>query len=189
MKYLVVGLHCSGKVEIMKTLQDMGVPCGKIYTNVDIKNDRYEFISDNDMNEIFENNAYIFFREIANNSFFCYECLSLYEFDHNSVFFLSPDQLNAIPIAFLKEPVCIIWVDSNTQSRKQRYHDEGRDYNWNMEEDIENQNIKDSINTMYRVSKNNVIYFYNEDPKRVATVIYSVYKHPELLYNFVKYFN
>ena len=37
MKYFIVGLHSSGKQEVLDTLEKMDVKCGKLFTNLDEK--------------------------------------------------------------------------------------------------------------------------------------------------------
>ena len=35
MKFLIVGLHSSGKQEVLDTLTEMGVKCGRLFSNLD----------------------------------------------------------------------------------------------------------------------------------------------------------
>ena len=103
MKFLIVGLHSSGKQEVLDILSEMGIKCGRLFSNLDnpspeIYNSfNYDIYDMTDINEIFENNAYIFIHELDKssnvNSYKYFEGLAKYEFDNNDVFVLSPDQL------------------------------------------------------------------------------------------------
>ena len=70
MKFFIVGLHCSGKQEVLDILEKNGVRCGKQFSNIEepspnIYNSyNYELYSMRDINDIFENNAYIFINEL-----------------------------------------------------------------------------------------------------------------------------
>lgn len=96
MKFFIVGLHSSGKQEIISTLEELGIRCGKVFSNIDTPSNNiynsfnYEYYTDSEVKEIFENNAYIFYKDIYELPTI-YEGLSLYEFDNNDVFVLSPD--------------------------------------------------------------------------------------------------
>ena len=60
MKYFIVGLHSSGKQEILDILSKYEVPCGKLFSNIsepraEIYNSfNYELYTDKDIKDIFE---------------------------------------------------------------------------------------------------------------------------------------
>ena len=108
MKYIIVGMHSSGKQELFELLSKQDIACGKLFSNVNINDIRYDFFSDTDLIEIFENKAYLFMKEIDDYSRNSYEGLSLYEFDNNDVFLLSPDQFTAIPQQFFQDDICLV---------------------------------------------------------------------------------
>ena len=54
---------------------------------------------------------------------------------------------------------------------------------------IEKSNMSDFIKNIYNFPKSHLIYFFNEDPQRVAAIIYALVKHPDLLPIFEKKFN
>ena len=56
-------------------------------------------------------------------------------------------------------------------------------------EDLEKQDIKEFVKALYNVQDLKLLYFTNEDPARVATIIYSIQMHPDLLNHFIKNFN
>jgi hypothetical protein len=54
---------------------------------------------------------------------------------------------------------------------------------------LEKNDIKDFVKTLYAVSKGNLIYFTNEVPGRIDSIIYSMYKYNDLLSLYKNYFN
>lgn len=199
MKFFIVGLHCCGKQEVMDILEKNGIRCGKQFSNIEepspsIYNSyNYELYSMKDINEIFENNAYIFINELDGlfniNSYKYFEGLTKYEFDNNDVFIISPDQLLHISQSSIKDDVCFVWMDNNTNNRLNRYKREKREYGFITKDSIEKKDIESFSKTIYNFNNSKVIYFTNEEPCRVATIIYSLIKHPDLIDIFVDNFN
>ena len=199
MKFFIVGMHCSGKQEILDILENHDVSCGRQFSNLSSPSNQvynsynYELYDMVDINEIFENNAYIFINELDSysnlNSYKYYEGLSKYEFDNNDVFSISPDQLLHISKKNINDDVCFIWVDNNKEDRLNRYRSEKREYSFSSREEIEKKDINTIIKTIYNFNKSKVLYFVNEEPGRVAAVIYSLVKHPELIDIYAEYYN
>ena len=199
MKFLIVGLHSSGKQEVLDTLTEMGVECGRLFSNLDnpspeIYNSfNYDIFTTKEVNEIFENNAYIFINELDRasnvNSYKYFEGLTKYEFDNNDVFALSPDQLLHISPNAIKDDICFVWMDNDKEDRILRYRKEKRIYNFSNREEIEKNDLDFFVKTLYNYNNSSLIYFVKEDPCRVATIIYSIIKHPDLMDVFVKNFN
>ena len=199
MKFFIVGLHCSGKQEVIDILEKEGVKCGKQFSNIEepsssIYNSyNYELYSTTDINDVFENNAYIFINELENkylkNSYKYFEGLSKYEFDSNEVFTISPDQLLNISPSAIDEDVCFVWMDNNLNDRLNRYRREKREYGFNSKEDLEKRDIDSFSKTIYNFNNSKVLYFTNEDPARVAAIVYSLIKHPDLMDIFECSFN
>ena len=199
MKFLIVGLHSSGKQEVLDTLTEMGVKCGRLFSNLDnpspdIYNSfNYDIFTTKEVNEIFENNAYIFINELDRssnvNSYKYFEGLTKYEFDNNDVFALSPDQLLHISPNAIKDDICCVWMDNDKEDRILKYRKEKRTYNFSNREEIEKNDLDFFVKTLYNYDNSSLIYFVKEDPCRVATVIYSIIKHPDLMDVFVKNFN
>ena len=123
------------------------------------------------------------------NSFKYYEGLSLYEFDNNDVFVMSPDQLFSISPTSIKDEVCFIWLDNTKKERLNRYYAEKRTYSFSAREDIETKDSNSFVKFLYGFNNANVLYFTNEDPMRVAAIIYSLIKHPDLLPVYTESFN
>lgn len=188
MKYIVVGMHSSGKQELFELLTKQNILCGKLLTNVNINDIRYDFFNDTDLMEIFENKAYIFMKEVDDFSRNSFECLSLYEYDNNDVFILSPDQFTAIPQQFFNEDICLFWLDDSKNTRKQRYNEEKRIYNFQEKEEFERRELDEFIKIIYNNKRFKILYFTNEDIARVSSVVYACVKYPELVNNFEKTF-
>lgn len=203
MKYIIIGMHGSGKQEVIDILENKGIKCGKQFTNLEnptssniYNGSNYEQYSIKDINDIFENNAYIFLQEfpfgenqLQASVFKYYEGLSLYEFENNDVFILSPDQLFSISPALIKDNITFIWLDNPKRNRLNRYYDEKRTYNFYNREDIESKDSSSFVKFLYSFDKSNVLYFTNEEPSRVAAIIYSLIQHPDLLPIYIQAFN
>lgn len=204
MKYIIIGMHCSGKQEVVDILRNNGVRCGRLFTNLDssaassIYNiNNYEQYSNKDIHDIFENNAYIFMQEFPfgdhltslSSVYKCYEGLSLYEFENNDVFIMSPDQLFAISPTSIKEDITFIWMDNPKKDRLNRFYTENRSYNFYSRDEIELKDSNSFVKFLYGFDKSKVIYFTSEDPARVAAIIYSMIKYPDLLPIYTEAFN
>jgi hypothetical protein len=195
-------MHSSGKQEVADILENNGVKCGRLFTNLDnpsapniYNGSNYEQYSSKDINEVFENNAYIFMQEFPFgdemnlSAIKYYEGLSLYEFENNDVFVMSPDQLFAISPTSIKEPVTFIWLDNPKKDRLTRYYTEKRTYSFYNREEIELKDSNSFVKLLYGFDNSNVLYFTNEDPVRIAAIIYSVITYPDLLDIYTDAFN
>lgn len=202
MKYIIIGMHSSGKQEVVDILENAEIKCGKLFTNYDnlsaanvYNGSNYEQYTSKDINSIFENNAYIFMQEFPFGNELnlsaskYYEGLSLYEFDNNDVFVISPDQLFSLSATAIKEPICFIWLDNTKKERLNRYYSERRTYSFSNREEIESKDSNSFVKALYGFENSNVLYFTNEDPMRVAAIIYSLIKYPDLLDIYIKSFN
>lgn len=204
MKYIIIGMHGSGKQEVADILENNGIRCGRLFTNLDsstastvYNGSNYEQYSVKDINDVFENNAYIFMQEFPFGSqmlpllsaYTYYEGLSLYEFENNDVFVMSPDQLFAISPTSVKEEITFVWLDNPKKDRLNRYHSERRTYNFYNREEIELKDSNSFVKFLYGFDKSRVLYFTSEDPGRVAAIIYSLIQHPDLLPVYTEAFN
>lgn len=202
MKYIIIGMHSSGKQEVADHLEKLGISCGRLFTNMETPSAKvynglnYELYTTKDVIEIFENNAYIFIQEFpeteslyASNTTTWYEGLTKYEFENNEVFVISPDQLFSISPTAIKEDVCFIWMDNTKQERLNRYYTEKRAYSFSARESIEKSDASSFVSVLYDFNKSKVLYFTNEEPMRIAAVIYSLIKHPDLLPLYTESFN
>ena len=206
MKYIIIGMHSSGKQEVVDILENYGVHCGRLFTNLQnsaepniYNGSNYEQYSSKDIHDVFENNAYIFMHEFPFgddismlnlvNSAKYYEGLSLYEFENNDVFVMSPDQLFSISPSSIKDDICFIWLDNTKKERLNRYYAEKRTYSFSNREDLETKDSNAFVKFLYGFEKGRVLYFTNEDPARVASVVYSLIKHPDLLDIYTESYN
>lgn len=182
MEIIIVGLHSSGKFEIQKILKKYGIKCASLFSDID-KNktdiygvNQYITYTPEDIKSINSNNAAIFINSIpmAGNMYF--EGLSCYDFENNDVCVLSPHQLVQIPSHKLKNKL-IVWVDNTRGNRFTRHSNENRTYNFIRQEGIDGECIKNFTEYIY---SSPYIYFNNENEERIATIIYTIIKYPEL---------
>lgn len=181
MKYILTGLHASGKKEAADYLLENGVNVAKFFTNlehVDYNAGLYETISTEEMNRIFENGAYIYFADIDGTMSNNYETLSTSEFDRCDVMVLSPNQLNSIPMKALPDKVCFVWMDCNLSDRMDRFKTEKRQYSFAKREEKERMDLGDYVSKIYSLPNSSSIYFSNEDPQRVAAIVEVMVKYP-----------
>lgn len=206
MKYIIIGMHSSGKQEVADILESYDINCGRLFTNLQnsaephiYNGTNYEQYSSKDIHDVFENNAYIFMHEfpfgddtsilnLVNNAKY-YEGLSLYEFENNDVFVMSPDQLFSISPSSIKDNVCFVWLDNTKKERLNRYYAEKRTYSFYNREEIESKDSNAFVKFLYGFENGRVLYFTNEDPMRVAAVIYSLIKYPDLLDIYTESYN
>lgn len=197
MKYIITGLHASGKQHVVDILKSLNIKCGKQFTSNQYPDEKYYVIENhvydiNEVNKIFENNAYIFLHEYPGmqySSIKHFIGLSKYEFENNDVFIMSPDQILKIIPNTIKEPVCFIWMDNTKNNRRTRFIEENRTYDFNDRENVEKQDISSFVKTIYGFNNNsNVLYFTNEEPERIAAIIYSLITYPNLFELYKKSF-
>ena len=200
MKFLVVGFHGSGKREIAHILRKQDISVGRIFTNLEERSDtiynseEFEIFDTQTVNEIFENNSYMFIKEMGAvdglTSYKTFEGLSTWEYDQNQVHVLSPDQFLAIPITkLIGEEICYVWVDNTRDARLTYYLSQESKYSFKDREELENADMDMFVKKMYSTAEGRVIYFMNEAPERISAIIYACIKHPDLLNIFTKYYN
>ena len=188
MKYVIVGMHGSGKKELFNMLNDNNIKCGMIFANKEVEDPRYEVFSDEEIGELFENKAYIFIKELDEFEKNGYEGITLYEYDTNDVFILSPDQFVSIPVQTFNEDVCLIWLDDCKTARRQRYKDEQRKNDFSQRETYERRDIDEFVKTIYNNRAFHILYFTNEDIQRVSSIVEACVKYPDLVNIFEKTF-
>ena len=132
MKFFIVGLHSSGKSDIVDILERKGISCGHIFSDITTPKDsiynsyNYELYTTKDVNEVFENDAYLFVKECKNGDQKFYEGLSRHTFENSDVFVLSPDQLLVTSFNNVDEDVCFVWVDNTKSNRYNKYLEEAK---------------------------------------------------------------
>ena len=180
MKYFIVGLNASGKQAVCSDLRALGVNVGSIFRSVDkIPSDTYSLsevvYGEHDIDSIFENHSYIFFDKNTQSNVSFFEGLSLYEYENNDVFMITPHQFNLV--SQFDKDVLFIWLDGSIIQRRDRFIDERRKYNFLRIDHMDKDEILDFST---RISEHDYIYFNNEDPSRVSAIIYSMVTYPEL---------
>lgn len=200
MKFIIVGLHASGKREVIEKLRTYGCKIGSLFSNLD-KPDQtiydslyYEHYDTSEIEKIFENKAYIFLQELQCQNHFesCkyFEGLSRENFDNNDFFVLSPDQLlNIQSTELIKEPICFVWMDCSKSNRMNRFKSEKRKYDFQNRDDIEKLHINEFVKYLYNFNNASVLYFSNEIPDRIASILHALNKYPDLIDDFCINFN
>lgn len=187
-KFIIIGFNGSGKMAVANALQEMDIKVGKTFRSSDTVGNQYSLSSIvydvKEINNLFESQAYLFIKESTNKANRYYEGISFYEYQNNDVFVMTPDQFNTV--ARFDDNVVFVWLDNNSIQRRSRHRMEKRKYDFTRQERIEQEYIQDFTD---RISDNAILYFNNEDPDRVAAIIYSVIKHPDLLDVYLKAFN
>lgn len=193
MKYIITGLHSSGKREVIQDLKKSSLlRVGRTFNNISqhidgLYNIDSVYYTNQEINSIFENKSYIFIKEVTDYNIPYYTGLTKQEFDICDVFVLTPDQFISIPN--FPEEVCIIWMDNNTLQRKQRYNSQKMTYDFRLREELEKENSEEFINKLYKSPNSHLIYFENEDPTRVSAIIQALAKHKDLLPLFESHYN
>lgn len=186
-KFIIIGFNGSGKMAVANALRDMDIKVGQTFRTIDTIGSQYSLSTAvydvKEVNDLFENQAYLFIKESVNKANRYYEGISFYEYQNNDVFVMTPDQFNTV--ARFDDNVIFVWLDNNSVQRRNRYRSEKRKYDFNRQEHIEQEYIQDFTD---RICDNAILYFNNEEPDRVATIIYSVIKHPDLLDAYLKAF-
>jgi hypothetical protein len=187
-KFIIVGFNGSGKMAVANTLRDMGVKVGQTFRSTDTVGNQYSLstiVYDvKELNNLFENQAYLFIKESVNKANRYYEGISFYEYQTHDVFVMTPDQFNTV--ARFDDNVIFVWLDNNSAQRRSRHRMEKRKYDFIRQEQIEQEYIQDFTD---RINDNAILYFNNEQPDRVAAIVYSAIKHPDLLDVYLNAFN
>lgn len=195
MKVFIVGKHASGKHEALQVCEEQGVVVGREFSNIEAPDPRiymdprYNQYSVDDISNIFEMKSYICMHGVEESgvidSYMIQRGISFYTYDQSDVMVLTPQQLENINKPILKDKILFVWMDSTQTARIRRHAEENRKYSFSEQEEIENRYSVDFVKTLYNFPNSQVLYFNNEDPARVGTIISSIIKHPDLLDNFV----
>lgn len=187
-KFIIIGFNGSGKMAVANILREMGVNVGQTFRSTDTIGNQYSLstiVYDiKELNNLFENQAYLFIKESVNKANRYYEGISFYEYQTHDVFVMTPDQFNTV--ARFDDNVVFVWLDNNSAQRRSRHRMEKRKYDFIRQEQIEQEFIQDFTD---RINDNAILYFNNEQPDRVAAIVYSVIKHPDLLNVYLDAFN
>lgn len=191
MKYLIIGRQGCGLPEVVEEAEQMGLSIGHIFRSISEIDPRSYTLSKiiydySDIENIEETNSYIFIQECFQREKFL-EGLSFYEYDRNDVIYMGIDHIVKIPQKIWdKMDVTIIWLDNTSDFRFNYMVENKYTHDFQIQEDNESFNIQGFIDRVYDKQH---IYFFNEDPRRVATILYSIVKHPDLLDIYIKNFD
>lgn len=192
MKIWIVGPQGTCKCEIARLLADDKFGVAKLFTGlsddeITYHKNMYKSYSNEIVKSIFENNAYIFMNDVF-EKVEIHEGLEFDEFDNNEVFVLTLDQFLSVNTKYISKNDLIIWLDGR---QDWRFMNCDENYDKLSRERLESacySSFGSMINTL-KTSHKNVIYFYEELPERVKTIIKVIYNNPKLKDEFVKYFN
>lgn len=199
MKFIIIGKQGCGKFHILNMLQEMGLRVGREFSNLPEKpaevyiDPKYEYYSNEDVNNIFETKSYMYLGGIEESglkdSYIYYKGLSHYTFDNSDVLSMSPGLLDQINKTLITEPIVFVWLDNKRDKRIKLHVEEQRTHSFVEQEEIESRYDADFVRTLYGFPNSHVMYFNNEMPERVATIIAACIKHPDLADMFIDNFN
>lgn len=199
MKFIIVGLHGSGKLAALNECESLGCKVGREFSNLPTAYEKinidpqYDTYSGEDISSIFETNAYICLNGIEEtgviDGYSYYRGISQYTFDNSDVIMLSPIQVESLNLPNNHDHIVWVWLDSKLNSRIRRHAEENRKYDFVEQETIESRHLQSFVKTIYNIKNSSVLYFSEELPERAATIITSINKHPELLEIFEKNYN
>lgn len=197
MKIFIVGRQCSGKTEVLDECAELGLRVGREFCNIESDmlhiDKKYERYTIDDIGKIFENGAYICISGIDESGvldgYMGYRGISLYTYDNSDVMALHPKQVCNINKPAIKDNIIFVWLDNNRDKRIHRFASLKCHYDFVEMEEAESQFDADFVKSIYNFPNSQLIYFNNEDPSRVAAIVYTLVKHPELVDIFVKKFN
>lgn len=199
MKIIIVGKHASGKHEVLDQCEELGIKVGREFSNLleplpQIYMDgKYQQYSSDDISNIFEMGSYVCMTGIEEcgviDGYIYHRGISFYTFDNSDVIILTPSQFENINQKIINDHVVFVWLDNTLDNRIRRHAEEARSYSFTELEDIEDRHGIDFVKNLYNFPNSDVLYFTNEVPERVATIISTIVKHPDVLPNFVKNFN
>lgn len=199
MKFIIIGKQGSGKHRILDILASNEIRVGREFSNLPERPEQvymdphYEYYSREDISHIFETRSYIYLGGLEEtgikDSYIYYRGLSHYTYDQSDVIAISTTQLEQLNKALLTEPVIFVWLDNTRDSRIRVHAEENRTHSFVEQEEIESRSDADFVKTLYAFPNSKVIYFTNEIPERVATILTALVKHPDLVDMFVENFN
>lgn len=199
MKFIIIGKQGSGKHKILDILAARGVKVGREFSNLPERPEqvyidpRYEYYPMEDIHQIFETKSYLFLSGLeesgVKDSYIYYRGISHYTYDQSDVLAISTTQLDLLDKSLMDEPVVFVWLDNTRDFRIRTHAEENRTYSFVEQEEIESRSDVDFVKNLYAFPKSSVLYFTNEVPERVATILYALIQHPDLVDSFIENFN
>lgn len=199
MKFFIVGKHGSGKLEALNIIESLGAKVAREFSNLESPQPNI-YIDPNflryqqdDIEAIFNNKSYLSLSPLEEcgvlDGYKYYRGIDFYNYDLADAMILSPRQLSTINKNVLNTKTVFVWMDNNRDSRIHRHAQDDRSYDFLEIEKLESSYDADFVKTIYNFPNSHILYFNNECPERVASVVYSIIKHPDLLDIFIKYYN
>lgn len=202
MKYIITGRHASGVHQILNTVEykyqvDIirefsNIPKSTLNKYKQIYIDPlYEPYDSKDVAKLFDSQMHVCFNTISEtgvlNASDYYRGISMYSVDRGTVMAMSYEQLMKANFHNIHDDICIIWLDNSSQNRISRYASEKRKYNFKEQDNIDEMYVSEITDVIYKVT-DNILYFHDEDPDRIACILGSCIRYPDLLKEFVEYF-
>ena len=202
MKIWLVGPQGTCKRDIYRLLAKNGFRCGKLFTNAtldDVKYNKYlyKYFPTETINDMFENGSNLFVCSCGEDQENIYTGLDFCEYDDNDVFVLTPEQFVGISRQQYLKDGLVVWLDGGWVWRKNNIsYDEYRTpddptYNYNDVERIESSFARHFYRAMTELAATakNVLYFHEENPTRVKTIIKTIALNPKLKSEFIREFD
>lgn len=196
MKIFIVGKHASGKHEALECCENNGIRVGREFCNIESAPEniyidpKYLKYTMDDISNIFEMKSYMCMGGIEEDgvidSYMYHRGISFYTYDNSDVMVLTPAQLENLNMELIKDDVLFVWMDCTQGNRIRRHAEQARKYSFTEQEEIEDRHSLDFVKTLYGFPNSHVLYFTNEEPERVATIINAIVKHPELADMFIE---
>ena len=191
MKYCLIGKHASNKSKILDYLEDLQISVARPMSNapsedglcLDAKYDRY---STEDVLKLFRSRLYVYMTKI-NPLLHIYKGLSYDVFDKNDVFAINQQDFPNINKELFKD-VVFVWCDDKLNTRIRNYVENKSKYAFEEQEELDSQNDFDFVKNLYNFKNAKILYFTNENPNRIATILYTLIKYPDLLDLYIKNF-
>lgn len=191
LKIIITGVHGSGKLELAQkicTSNAKEFKLGKLFTDRPSSEFSYtyngqilDFMSTEDIKLSFENNALLFISNFHDNTY--YEGITCQEFEKNNIFVLTPEHIINLPSTiFSLYRILFIWLDNKYSSRRTRYIEESRKYDFMERESFD---MADSETMQTFLNNKEFLYFNNEIPERIIPIVYTLYRSPEYINKFV----
>ena len=167
LKFLIVGENNINKIPLVEILSQYNnhFKISKIFTtNTEELNDKYHyFISNEELNICYKNNAILFIKTIVNHSY----GITLDSFYENNIIFMNTEDFNNISnkIFLGNNELIIIWLDTKNHDPLQ-IKKEIKESNYLLEK-IETDNIK-------------YMYFLDKDYEDISKVIIDYFNGDEI---------
>ena len=86
----------------------------------------------------------------------------------------------------IDEDICFVWVDNTKSNRYNKYLEDRKMYNFKQREIVETEDLTTFVKTIYTKP---ILYFCNEEPARIASIIYTAVRYPETQEMFFENYN